>query len=365
MSQQRMKVFYHPTMLNYCPPSGMFDATPSDLLDIQMTQPERPERLLNTVSTLQKGPVAAYLDWQTARCATDEEILTFHTDSYLSKLKLASKNGVYFSASTYICPDTMAAVLLAAGAAIDAAKSVVNGNYKQAYALVRPPAHHAQPDQADGYCFVNNVGLAVHEALNFGLKRIAVVDWDVHHGNGTQEGFYDRADVLTISMHMNHGAWGPSHLQTGDVDEIGVDDGEGFNLNLPLPMGVGDHGYLQVFDRCVAPTLQKFQPELIVCANGQDANMFDPNGRQCVSMAGFYQLAMRLRDVAENLCNGKIVITQEGGYNPTYAPYCAHAVVEGLLGLEPLLEDPIAFYPDDISAAQASIEQLIHRHPLL
>jgi acetoin utilization deacetylase AcuC-like enzyme len=194
---------------------------------------------------------------------------------------------------------------------------------------------------------------------------VAVVDWDVHHGNGTQEGFYDRDDVLTISMHMDHGAWGPTHVQTGDVDETGKGSGEGYNLNLPLPMGTGDHGYNTAFERCVAPALRKFKPELIFCANGQDANAFDPNGRQCVSMAGFYQMACQLRALAEELCDGKIVITQEGGYNPTYAPYCAHSVAEGLLGLPMKLEDPIAFYPEDVAGGDAAVEALIKRHPLL
>ncbi|MDA9008860.1 hypothetical protein N9K16_02750 [Alphaproteobacteria bacterium] len=364
-NQGRMKIIYHEAMTAYCPPPGMFDAEPSDLLDIQMTQPESHEKLANTASVLKRGPVGMHLDWETARSANDAEILTFHTQAYLDQLKEASKTGVYMSASTYIYPDSMKAVLLAAGAAVDAAKAVVSGEYKMAYALVRPPAHHAQPEQADGYCFVNNVGLAVHEALKSGLKRVAVVDWDVHHGNGTQQGFYDRDDVLTISMHMNHGAWGPTHLQTGDVDETGNGTGEGYNLNLPLPMGTGNHGYLTAFDRCVVPALRKFKPDLIVSANGQDANAFDPNGRQCVSMAGFYQLGRRLHSLAEELCDGKIVITQEGGYNPTYAPYCAHAVVEGLLGQKQQLEDPIAFYPDDVDGGEAAVEALVKRHPLL
>ena len=361
----RMKVFYDEAMAGYCPPPGMFDAEPSDLLDIQMAQPERPERLINTASVLKRGPVASHLDWAPVRKARDEEILMFHEKAYLEGLKESAKEGVYLSASTYIYPEALEALYMAAGAAIDAAQSVVSGEYKMAYALVRPPAHHAQPAESDGYCFVNNVGLAVHEALNSGLKRVAVVDWDVHHGNGTQEGFYHRDDVLTISIHMNHGAWGPTHLQTGEVDEIGVGAGEGANLNLPLPMGIGDHGYLQTLKRCVAPALRKFAPDLIVCANGQDANMFDPNGRQSVSIEGFHTMACELKKLADELCDGKIVMTQEGGYNPTYAPYCAHAIVEGLLGLPLGLEDPVAFYPNDIEGGEAAVQALIERHPLL
>ena len=361
----RMPVYFHERMLDFRVPAGMFDGLPSDLLDIQMAQPERPERIANTVSVLKRGPLGERMDWREARAATDEEILGFHTADYLATMKEADGTGKYLSQSTYLNPGQLEAVRLAAGAAIDAATAVALDKAKVAYAMTRPPAHHAQPGDADGYCFVNNCGLAVLAAQKAGRERIAVVDWDVHHGNGTQEGFYERDDVLTISLHMNHGAWGPTHPQTGEVDEIGRGAGEGYNLNLPLPFGLGNAGYTIAFDRCVAPALRRFKPDLIVLANGQDANQFDPNGRQCLDMAGFYGLACRLRTLAEELCEGRIAMTQEGGYNPTYAPYCAYAVVAGLLGAPLELDDPIALYPDDPTAADARIDELIARHPLL
>ncbi|MGI9407044.1 MAG: class II histone deacetylase [Hyphomicrobiaceae bacterium] len=360
-----MPVFFHESMLDFRIPDGVFDGLPSELLDIQMAQPERPERLANTVSILKRGPVASHLDWCEARPATDTEILTFHTPEYLQTLEEANVAGRYLTQSTHVPKGGLDAIRRAAGAAIDAARVVVSGEHKLAYALVRPPAHHAQPDTADGYCFVNNCALAALEALGSGAQRVALVDWDVHHGNGAQAGFYHRNDILTVSIHMNHGAWGPTHVQTGDVDEIGEGVGTGFNLNLPLPFGTGDHGYAQVFERCVAPALRRFNPDLIVLVNGQDANQFDPNGRQCVTMAGFHHLADNLRMLANELCNGKVAVTQEGGYNPTYAPYCAYAVAAGLLGLPLEIEDPIAFYPDDPMQAKIHIDQLMERHPLL
>ena len=362
---ERMTVFFDDTVLSQRIPDGFFDSYPSDLFEVQMAQPEGPERIANTASVLKNGPLATQLDWRKTRPASDAEILKFHTPAYLAQLEDASRAGRYLTRSTYMPAGGLDSVRHAAGAATDAAHCVVAGEANLAYALVRPPAHHAQPAAADGYCFVNNCALAALEARASGLSRIAMVDWDVHHGNGAQEGFYERDDILTISIHMNHGAWGPTHVQTGEVDEIGRGAGDGCNLNLPLPFGIGDHGYIQVLERCVAPTLRRFAPDLLILVNGQDANQFDPNGRQCVTMAGFHTLATRLRALADELCGGRIVVTQEGGYNPTYAPFCAYAVAAGLLKRPLELEDPIAFYPDDPAHADECIDRLIARHPLL
>ncbi len=137
------------------------------------------------------------------------------------------------------------------------------------------------------------------------------------------------------------------------------------NVNLPLPFGAGDSCYRVAFDRCVEPLVREFAPDLIVIANGQDANQFDPNGRQCLTMAGFHALGSRVRTLAASLCHGKVVMTQEGGYNPTYAPYCAYAAVAGLLGREMGIDDPIALYPDDEERAERDISELIARHPLI
>jgi acetoin utilization deacetylase AcuC-like enzyme len=230
---------------------------------------------------------------------------------------------------------------------------------------VRPPSHHAAPDVADGYCFVNGVALAAVEALAQGCRRVAVVDWDVHHGNGSQEGFCARNDVLVVSLHMNHGAWGKTHPQTGGVEEIGHGPGEGYNLNLPLPMGCGDDTYTKVVERCVVPYLDWFKPDIILVSNGQDAGQFDPNGRQLVTMRGFHRMARMLRNAAERLCSGHLVAVQEGGYNPAYALFCAYATVAGFLNADLDLEDPLAFYPDDGDLAEKIVAELVDRHPLL
>lgn len=151
-------------------------------------------------------------------------------------------------------------------------KYVLDGHGKLAYALVRPPGHHAQPSRADGYCFLNNAGLAVQLALDSGCQKVVVIDVDVHYGNGTAEGFYRSNRVLTISLHMNHGSWGPSHPQSGDIDEAGEGDGFGYNLNIPLPNGTGDEGYVYAMNKLVVPAVQEFKPGVVILVVGQDSS---------------------------------------------------------------------------------------------
>ena len=362
---KRLGIFYHEDFVDYKIPPGVFDGMESPFLAHQMDQPESPERIANTKAIFEKSELSEYIDWLSPQPASDEAILRFHSQQYLDRLENAQGKAHHFTQSTYMTEGGMSVIRLSAGAAVDAANYVVSGNGQLGYAISRPPSHHAQPDEADGYCFINGVGLAAHVALDSGCEKVAIIDWDVHHGNGTQAGFYDREDVLTISMHMDHRDWGETHLQTGDVDEIGTGPGKGFNVNLPLPFGSGDYCYTKLFERYIAPLVEKFNPDMIVLANGQDANQFDPNGRQCLTMAGYYCLASQLSDLAEKTCNGKVIMTQEGGYNPTYAPYCAYAVAAGLMNHEMQIKDPIAFYPDDSIRAEQDIQRLVERHPLL
>jgi acetoin utilization deacetylase AcuC-like enzyme len=225
-------------------------------------------------------------------------------------------------------------------------------------ALVRPPGHHAAPAMCDGYCFFNNVGVAAQAARAAGIERVAIIDWDVHHGNGTQAGFYADPSVLTVSLHMDHGAWGPSHPQTGAVDERGEGDGQGTNLNIPLPMGSGDLTYALAFERFVEPAVRAFAPQLLIIANGLDASQFDPNGRQLLTMNGFNHLAQSARTLADELCAGKLLIVQEGGYNPAYSAFCLHATVEGFIGRPSSVADPLAYMPDFGVRSHADIDAL-------
>uniref|UniRef100_A0A0D3G867 Histone deacetylase n=1 Tax=Oryza barthii TaxID=65489 RepID=A0A0D3G867_9ORYZ len=307
------------------------------------------DRVRNMVSILRRGPIARFISWHSGRPAHAAELLSFHSAEYIEELVQANAVGAKkLCEGTFLNPGSWGAALLAAGTTLSAMKHILDGHAKIAYALVRPPGHHAQPDRADGYCFLNNAGLAVKLALDSGRRKVAVVDIDVHYGNGTAEGFYHTDSVLTISLHMKHGSWGPSHPQSGSVDEIGEGRGLGYNLNIPLPNGSGDAGYEYAMNELVVPAIEKFHPELLVFVVGQDSSTFDPNGRQCLTMDGYRKIGQIMRGMADQHSNGQILIVQEGGYHISYSAYCLHATLEGVLNLQaPLLDDPIAYYPED------------------
>ena len=222
---------------------------------------------------------------------------------------------------------------------------------------------------------------------------MAVIDIDVHYGNGTAEGFYSRDDVYTISLHMNHGSWGPSHPQTGLTDEVGTGTGWGSNLNIPLPNGAGDDGYEHAMAALVVPAMLMFQPEMIVLTFGQDSSQvsevhpyriflwelvyidhfhhkikgltryllvqFDPNGRMCLTMDGYRRIGQIVRELANAFSGGRVLVVQEGGYHVIYSAYCAHALLEGLLDLpRPLLSDPMGYYPEDLSLSTARVAEV-------
>ncbi|MHB1219918.1 MAG: arginase family protein [Alphaproteobacteria bacterium] len=356
---ETLHVFWHPDVLKHDMGMVAFEVPRYPFLAVAEKHVEGPDRVRNMLSILKKGPLAKRVQWHKGRPATRDELLTFHTPGFLADLERVTKSkgrGKWYTRTTLFTPKSYGPAKAAAGTAIAAMDHMLDGKGALTYALVRPPGHHASPDTADGYCFLNNTALAAQRAIERGAKRVAILDWDVHHGNGTQEGFYGRDDVLTVSFHMDHGAWHPKfHPQTGKADEVGKGRGKGFNLNVPLPMGTGDPGYLKAMREIVAPTVNAYRPEVIVVANGQDANQFDPNGRQLVTMAGFRALAEEARKLARKHTGGRLVAVQEGGYQMTYAALCMHATLEGFLGTGPLLKDEIAFYPDDLGHAAPAI----------
>lgn len=359
---ERIAVYYSPVVLEHDTGSGVFEAPPSPLLAVAEPHPESARRIENMVSILERGPLAERIDWREAPPAERAQLERFHDAAYLESLRaIPAGEGRRLTATTVFGAGSWAAVCAAAGQAVAAVEHVWSGQGRLAYALVRPPGHHAQPALADGYCFVNHVGVAVEQARARGLRRAAVIDWDVHHGNGTQEGFYDDPEVLTISLHMDHGAWGPSHRQTGAPEEVGRGAGAGANLNVALPFGSGDGAYAAAFDRLVTPAVAAFEPELLVVACGQDASQFDPNGRQCLTMAGFHALAARARELAERFCDGRLALVQEGGYAPSYAALCLHATLEGALGTPPSLPDPLAYLPERGEGIDAIVSDIERR----
>ncbi|MEM7344874.1 MAG: class II histone deacetylase [Chloroflexota bacterium] len=272
------------------------------------------------------------------RQATKAELLRVHEEAYIDKVEtLSKKHGGNAGLDAPFGRSGYDIFSLTAGGTIMALDAVVTGQVDNAYALVRPPGHHALPDKGYGFCIFNNIAVAIRHAFaTHQLNRIAVVDWDVHHGNGTEAIFYNESDVLTISIHQEL-CFPPN---TGYIEDNGAGEGTGYNLNIPLPSGSGHGAYITAMEQLVVPALQQYKPDLIIVANGLDANMFDPMGRMMAWSETYRVMTQMMLDVAATCCEGRLVINHEGGYSEAYVPYCGLAVIETLLGKSSGWEDP-------------------------
>ena len=359
MSKSDLAIFWHADVLKHDPGRGCYEYEASPLMEVAEPHPETPQRVINIRSILKRGDIRDRIHWHDGRHATREEVARFHDETYIDEVIAAEANApVRIDGSgTVVDKGSLAAAFAAAGTTLEALAAVLAAKNLAAYALVRPPGHHAARGMADGNCIFNNLAIAVETALANGCRKVAVIDWDVHHGNGTQSGFYDRPEVLTISMHMPLGSWGKNHPETGEVDEIGEGAGRGSNFNIPLPYGSGDMAYAAAMQELVAPTVREFDPDLIIVACGQDANQFDQNGRNLLSMKGFRQLGNTARKLASELCDGRLLLCQEGGYAITYTGFCMYAVAEGILGVAEPMEDPLA-YDSSIEKPEAALGEI-------
>jgi acetoin utilization deacetylase AcuC-like enzyme len=262
--------------------------------------------------------------------ATDEQLLTYHTPEHLARVKALSDG--YGGDSGQGAPmgqggDRVAR--LAAGGTIAAVDAVLRGDVDAAYALVRPPGHHAMADQG-GYCVFSNAVIATKVAQQtHGVEKVLILDWDVHHGNGTQAAFWSDPSVLFISLHQEDlypAGWGA-------VDQVGVEEGEGFTVNIPLPAGAGNAAYAAAFEQLVIPIAMQYNPDLVIVSAGQDASVFDPLARMSVTTAGYQAMCQAMLGIADACCGGKLVVTQEGGYAAEYAPYCSATIAQTLVGV--------------------------------
>lgn len=309
--------------------------------------PESPEGKRRLKNLLDVTGLLAELDVRSAPEASREELLRVHPAGYLDAFKaLSDAGGGEMGPRAPFARGGYEIAALSAGLAVAALRAVLSGELSNAYALCRPPGHHCTADWPNGFCLMNNVAVAVEAALAEGLAgRVAVVDWDVHHGNGTEAIFLERGEVLTVSLHQEHNY----PLDTGGTEVRGEGAGRGANLNVPLPPGTGDAGYLAALERIVLPALTRFRPDAIVVACGFDAGAFDPLGRMLVSAEGFGAMTDRLMAAAEELCGGRLMMAHEGGYADVYVPFCGHRVIERLSGTSIRAPDPLA---EAVSARQ-------------
>ncbi len=271
--------------------------------------PERPERLIAIDRALDAlGDCVRPL---APREASDDELLRAHERGYLEQLAAYVGSSGKLDPDTYCSPRSVESARLAAGSLTDACLRVARGEARRAFVAVRPPGHHAERDAPMGFCLLNNVVVAARAlAAVEGVERIAIVDWDVHHGNGTQHAFEAERDVLFASLHQF-----PFYPGTGALDEQGYEHGLGTTLNLPLPAGCGDAEYGLAFDQVLAPALLAWKPQLLLVSAGYDAHARDPLGGMNVSTDGFGLFAQRLCAVADEVCGGRIVLALEGGYD--------------------------------------------------
>lgn len=309
--------------------------------------PENPETKRRLKNLMEVSGLIGHFDCGSAPAATEADLRRVHPMSYLSEFKaLSDADGGQLGVRTPFLPGGYEIAALSAGLAKAALFSVLDGTHPSAYALSRPPGHHCLPDFPNGFCLLANIAIAVEAALAAGKTgRVAVIDWDVHHGNGTEAIFLDRPEVLTVSLHQERNY----PLDTGDASVRGEGAGEGFNVNLPLPPGTGHYGYLAAFDRIVAPKLRAFRPDVIVIACGFDASAYDPIAQMLCHSGTFGALAGRARALAEDLCGGRLALVHEGGYSEVYVPFCGHAVLETLADGAPTVADPML---DTVKARQ-------------
>jgi acetoin utilization deacetylase AcuC-like enzyme len=302
--------------------------------------PENPETKRRLKNLIEVTGLSRHLSMRGAKAATDSDLGRVHPETYLSAFKaMSDAGGGELGLRTPFGRGGYEIAALSAGLATEALRAVLTGEVANAYALSRPPGHHCTADWPNGFCLLNNIAVAIRAVQAEGLaRRVAVVDWDVHHGNGTEAIFWEDPEVLTISLHQDRNY----PLDTGGVEARGGGAGTGFNLNLPLPPGCGEAAYLYAMERVVLPALHRFRPEAIIVACGFDAAAVDPLGRMLLTAESFRRMTRQLMQAADALCGGKLILVHEGGYSEVYVPFCGHAVLEELSGAPVHASDPLA-----------------------
>lgn len=339
----RVGFLYDPEVLEHQPPPG---------------HPERPARVRDTMQALERSGLLTRLQRLPVTPATRAQIERVHAARYLDRVeRIAADGGGYLDAGdTVASAGSWCAATAAAGAAVGAVDAVMSGQVEAAFALVRPPGHHATPTDAMGFCLLNNAAIAAaHACAVYGLSRVLLIDFDVHHGNGTQDAFYNDPQVLYFSTHQS-----PAYPGTGPVEEVGNGPGQGFTVNVPLPPNVGDEGFLQAFESVLRPVADRFQPELVILSAGYDAHWrnsaYVAGIQERMTVAGLAALSAFVQEIADVHCPGRLVGILEGGYD-------LEALVSGVLATlrvwlgETDIDDPIG--PPPAGAAPPDIGPLL------
>jgi len=291
--------------------------------------PEQPERLTAIVERLTRDGLLEKLTRIEPRPADERSLTTVHTPAHIAQLKQLYAQGDRFAGTrdTPISESSYTVAVAAVGGVLAAVDAVVAGEVRNAFCAVRPPGHHATRDRAMGFCLLNNVAIAArYVQQKHTLKRVLIVDWDVHHGNGTQEAFYDDADVFYFSVHQY-----PFYPGTGSADERGTGPGEGLTLNVPLPAGSGDREFQQALTDKLLPAAQQFRPDFVLISAGFDAHENDLLGGMRVTTGGFAELTRIVTRLADEQCEGRIVSVLEGGYHLDSLAQCVEAHVRSLM----------------------------------
>ncbi|BDI32909.1 histone deacetylase [Capsulimonas corticalis] len=339
-------LLYDPSVLNHQTPPG---------------HPERPARVESVVSGLQNTLLwdrAAHLP---VTPATRDQVRLVHTEAHLRLIEetCAEGGGYVDGGDTYACPRSWEAALVAAGAAIGAVDAVLNDELGSAFAIVRPPGHHATSAGPMGFCLLNNAAAAAAHAIAVhGLERVLIVDFDVHHGNGTEDIFYEDSRVLYFSTHQS-----PAYPGTGQAQYIGEGKGKGYTVNVPLPAHIGDDGFLAAFDEILLPIAERYQPQLVIASAGYDAHwrnsVFVQGIDERMTTTGFYALSERLQEISNKHCPGNLVGILEGGYDLDALALGVRQTLSAWTG-EPPVQDTIGAPPGGADSAE-TLERLFTR----
>lgn len=316
--------------------------------------PERPERLAAARRAVDEAKSHVEFRSLEPRDATDDELVRVHTPEYLEKLGRTAGHRTMLDPDTFVGPSSVAAARRAAGAAVTLTEALLAGEAPWGVALVRPPGHHARPGAAMGFCLLNNVAVAAAHARARGVARVLVLDWDVHHGNGTQEMFFADPSVLYVSLHQS-----PYYPGTGSIHEVGEREGRGYNVNVPLSAGAGPAEYAAAFDRIVCPIVEAYRPELVLLSAGYDAHRRDPIGGMTLEDDTYRLLTERLRLALPATC--PIAVVLEGGYDLAGLRGALDATFQGLANPNPArppLGEPRGAYSAELDRAWSVLGRL-------